>query len=305
MTIPGYVPPIGEKDPEKISRSLRNLYENIPGLLTTIENDITAIESDVTAIESALGAQFVTAAASSDLANERVLTDTATVTWDFSVAGQAKANAAGSSGAPDDAQYVTLATNGTLTSERVLTAGQGISLTDAGAGSTVTIADKEVQAQGGANADTAINSVTPVDVISDSVTIAAGDVVDFEAFFLILNNSGANRALTYTVDFGGMTVSWSDTMDFHATSKATAFLRATLAVSATNLANMAVDFVINNDVLPAGTADDNPINFLGQNSTTSDLTGAQTVKLSIASAAATATQTFTKLSYTMRVRAAV
>lgn len=42
-------------------------------------------------------------------------------------------------GAPTSAQYVTLATDGTLSAERVLTAGEGITLTDAGAGSTVTV----------------------------------------------------------------------------------------------------------------------------------------------------------------------
>lgn len=42
--------------------------------------------------------------------------------------------------APAAAQYVTLATNATLTSERVLTAGSGVTLTDAGAGSTITVA---------------------------------------------------------------------------------------------------------------------------------------------------------------------
>ena len=46
----------------------------------------------------------------------------------------------GGSGAPTDAQYVTLATNGDLSAERVLTAGTNISLTDAGAGGTITIA---------------------------------------------------------------------------------------------------------------------------------------------------------------------
>ena len=45
----------------------------------------------------------------------------------------------GGGGAPTNAQYVTLATNGSLTHERVLTAGTGISITDGGAGSTVTI----------------------------------------------------------------------------------------------------------------------------------------------------------------------
>lgn len=45
----------------------------------------------------------------------------------------------GGSGAPTDAQYVTLATNATLTNERVLTAGHGVDLVDAGAGSTITV----------------------------------------------------------------------------------------------------------------------------------------------------------------------
>jgi hypothetical protein len=45
-----------------------------------------------------------------------------------------------STGAPVGAQYVTLATDGTLTSERVLTAGTAITITDGGAGSTVTVA---------------------------------------------------------------------------------------------------------------------------------------------------------------------
>jgi hypothetical protein len=46
----------------------------------------------------------------------------------------------GGGGAPTGAEYVTLSTNGSLTHERVLTAGTGISITDAGAGSTVTLA---------------------------------------------------------------------------------------------------------------------------------------------------------------------
>lgn len=46
----------------------------------------------------------------------------------------------GGGGAPTTAQYVTLAVDGTLTNERVLTAGANVTLTDGGAGSTVTIA---------------------------------------------------------------------------------------------------------------------------------------------------------------------
>lgn len=52
----------------------------------------------------------------------------------FGVIGSASA------GAPVQATFVTLTTNATLENERVLTAGSGISITDAGAGSTVTVA---------------------------------------------------------------------------------------------------------------------------------------------------------------------
>ena len=45
----------------------------------------------------------------------------------------------GGGGAPTDAEYVVLTADGSLSDERVLTAGTGISITDAGAGSTVTI----------------------------------------------------------------------------------------------------------------------------------------------------------------------
>jgi len=45
----------------------------------------------------------------------------------------------GGGGAPTDATYVTLSTNATLTDERVLTAGTAITVTDGGAGSTVTV----------------------------------------------------------------------------------------------------------------------------------------------------------------------
>ena len=45
----------------------------------------------------------------------------------------------GGGGAPTGATYLTLATNGSLTHERVLTAGTAITMTDAGAGSTLTV----------------------------------------------------------------------------------------------------------------------------------------------------------------------
>ena len=70
-----------------------------------------------------LDAEYITAVDDPTLPNDRALTDTATVTWDFSTPGQAKANAVGSggSGAPDNAEYIVSSSNATLTAERVLT----------------------------------------------------------------------------------------------------------------------------------------------------------------------------------------
>jgi len=56
-------------------------------------------------------AQYALAAAEAALTASRVLTDTATVTWDFATAGQAKANAAGGGGGGDVTAVGTLTLN--------------------------------------------------------------------------------------------------------------------------------------------------------------------------------------------------
>jgi hypothetical protein len=77
-----------EKDPQRQEKIVNaRLEAEFDGIDTAL--------SSVKAANTALAApQYAVAAPSSDLANERVLTNTATVTWDFSVAGQARANAA-------------------------------------------------------------------------------------------------------------------------------------------------------------------------------------------------------------------
>ena len=95
--------------------------------------------------------------------------------------------AGGGGGAPTNAQYVALAGDATLTQERVLTAGRGVLLTDAGAGSTVTLdADhyKAVAVQSITGAATAITATdgSPYRLVSSDAaytltaepTIAAG-----------------------------------------------------------------------------------------------------------------------------------
>lgn len=73
--------------------------------------------------------------------------------------------------APIDASYVTLGTNATLANERVLTGGTGISVTDGGAGSAVTI-------------DHALVAGTGISIVGDTIstTGASFDPIANEVF---------------------------------------------------------------------------------------------------------------------------
>lgn len=94
--------------------------------------------------------------------------------------------------APKDAQYVTLATNATLTVERVLTAGLGITLTDAGAGSTITVATDIVAFRAKGTADQSISNATD--------TLVAFDTEDFDTDSLF---NPATELFTVPTGYGG------------------------------------------------------------------------------------------------------
>ena len=83
-----------EKDPQRqekiVNARLEAELDGIDTALTTVATDLSTAE---TTISNLVGPQYVVAASNATLTAERVLTDTATVTWDFSVAGQAKATA--------------------------------------------------------------------------------------------------------------------------------------------------------------------------------------------------------------------
>jgi len=85
------------------------------------------------------------------------------------------ASGGGGGGAPTTAQYVTLATDATLTNERVLTAGSNITITDGGAGSTVTISASVPTVPSAASSVVAETSYGQASVVGTSTSYARQD----------------------------------------------------------------------------------------------------------------------------------
>ena len=140
----------------------------------------------------------------------------------------------------------------------------------------------------------AINSTSIQTLLSKSLTLAAGDVIDFEAQFLILNNSGSARSFVYRVSVGSFDATVTDgaTIASNANNRAIVHIRGSISIVSTGLA---YGNIIVNRYGPAAEASDNSA-VLVQNrsewvSSASDFTGAQTALIGCMGNNATATQT--------------
>lgn len=147
-------------------------------------------------------------------------------------------------------------------------------------------------------ANTAINSVTDITVVTRDVTgVGATDKLDVTADFTISNNSGATRVCVITLDFDGL-FDVKFTTAALATSATLAHPFTVRGVLDIRSASLAYATFVCEGQLAAGTASGTDTTMAathlrasGWGTTASDASGTTTVALKIRSAAATATQT--------------
>lgn len=185
-----------------------------------------------------------------------------------------------------------------------ITVGNGLSLsgttlssTGGGGGSN------EVKFASGGMTNVNVASTTLVDLVSKTMTVAAGDTLEIELVGTITNNSGATRTYTFEAELGAFGVTCLDgtTVAASATNRAPIKLRAVYSVASTSSAGV----VVFSERAAPGAADTG----LSIATTTyrhawhtsaSNLTGSQAIKMRCLSSAATATQTFTVHSFIVR-----
>lgn len=145
-----------------------------------------------------------------------------------------------------------------------------------------------------------VASVTLVDLVSRSMVIAIGDTIEIEIIGTILNNSGGTRTLTFESDIGAVNVTCADgtTIAASATNRAPIKLRAVWSIKSKTEAGVVL-FAERAVPVAADTGSSIAVTQYRHawQTTATDLTGTQTVRLRCLSSAATATQTFHVHSY--------
>lgn len=182
-----------------------------------------------------------------------------------------------------------------------LTQGSNVTITNSAGGISIasTAAGSDVIFAGAPNTDfdlTNGGAGGAVTILSKSITgISAGDQIILQISFTVLNNSGSLRAITPICSLGSLSVDPSNTT-FNAGASATSRsgyppVPVGFFISATNLAYGTANTSGQFGALAAGST---------WNSTTSDLTGTQTLTFTLTSNSTTATQTATLHGYTIR-----
>lgn len=113
------------------------------------------------------------------------------------------------SAASSTASYLTLATDSSLASERVLTAGNGISLVDAGAGNSLTVAARNRILTRLVTELDIVSSTTETDLLAYTVpasTLGTDKALRVVILADYLNNSGSGKTFTLKIKYGATTM---------------------------------------------------------------------------------------------------
>lgn len=156
----------------------------------------------------------------------------------------------------------------------------------------------------GGGGDLNVGSATPVTVFSQSISVVAGTVIDFEAHVLILNNSGAIKTYTFFISLGGTDfgVAGNTTIAASATNRTAVYIKGSIEVRATNNVFWHIKEI---GYTPAAANTDTSESAIANirtkwNNTSANLTGTQTAAIKVGTSATGATQTVTALACAIR-----
>lgn len=186
-----------------------------------------------------------------------------------------------------------------------------------GGGTTATVAitggSTEIVKAGAPNSDfdlTNGGAGGAVTILSESVAgIAAGDQIILDLWFSVFQNTGANRNYTFVTSLGAIsdnTAPVATTIGSNATDRNGFHRTLCFSVSATNLTLVGLDMTGR-----TGSGAGSPNSLVttvspqGMNTSSSDITGNQTLSFTATSNATTSTQTLTLHAFTIRKIATV
>lgn len=140
----------------------------------------------------------------------------------------------------------------------------------------------------------------------DIAGISAGDTLSVEARAVFMNNSGGTRAYSPTYSLGTLSIvaSGSQNVANNATNFSPLRISFTVAITSTILAGSELTNAVTTAALANGALGGAPVNSQASNRTTNDLTGTQTLSLSMTSNSVAGTQTLRLQSIVIRKVAA-
>jgi hypothetical protein len=151
------------------------------------------------------------------------------------------------------------------------------------------------------NSAISMASTSFVDILSKTITVAAGDTIEIVVKGELLNNSGGTRTPNYQLDFDGVVVNFADTtLANSASARALIELKATISVLSTSNAKLQLRASRTSGVAAnTVTATDN--RRMAWQTTATDVTGSVTCNIQASSDSASATQTFYLNAWEIRV----